>query len=705
MYGLSNSLGESKKLVDIIDYIEKFRNEMNLNIGELKPNTKQPKTVDGKIPHHNEINENDIDVKDGLCVFCGKTSLNLMILDLDDESLIDDFKDYLQKTFVVKSGKKGYHIYFRTYDNPKSRSLTNTKGQHIDILGQGKIAVLPPSIHIDTKKPYEIISDNKIKQLTRIEEQGLFQKLLGLGFSISDDQKSVIELHDKDFVKTKGENGGLDLLRVIASWKVKNPELSESIILTMAHAYTNEHHDPPCTDNKVKSLVKQSYGYGEQILSERVIEENQPSRKAVDIYEISKQLMEEYTFVTLEKTKEILFYKDGIYQDDGDNIISKRTRKIQYGIKLNHITEIKGIIKDETGYVSHDEFDKEEYKVNLKNCIFNFKTGEHIDHTPDYLSRVKIPVFYNPDAKCPRFDKFLETSLDNDEQKIRTVLEMMALCMIKDNSLVQKAFMNTGKGSNGKSVLFSILVTLLGKLNVSAKTIHDFEKNHFASSSLEGKLANICADVGNKGIDSTEALKKLIGGDPVDCERKFMEGYTFTPYATLIFSANDIPEVSDESDGFARRFELIEWEKSFYGKDRDNTVKTIRKDPTELSGIFNKLSVIAKELLQTHALRYESTVEDAKILWLKKSDSTQRFLKENCAINPDYLCPVAEIFGNYTKFAKELGMTPLNDRKFNAKLEKQGLSRSTRRINGVSMKVWTGVTLSSKLVGDNQMIA
>ena len=153
---------------------------MMLNIGELKPNTKEPKGFWGK--YQNEINGTNVDSKDGLCVFCGKTSLNLMILDLDDELLFEYFKEYIDRTFIVKSGKKGYHIYFRTFENPKSRSLTNTEKQHIDILGQGKIAVLPPSIHIDTKKPYEIISDKEIKQLTRQEEQGIYQKLKDLGF-------------------------------------------------------------------------------------------------------------------------------------------------------------------------------------------------------------------------------------------------------------------------------------------------------------------------------------------------------------------------------------------------------------------------------------------------------------------------------------------------------------------------------------------
>lgn len=686
--------------LEVINYIEKYRKDMMLNIGELKPNTKQPKTINGKIPYHNEINETNVDSKDGLCVFCGKTSLNLMIIDLDDESLFEYFKEYLDRTFIVKSGKKGYHIYFRTFENPKSRSLTNTEKQHIDILGQGKIAVLPPSIHIDTKKSYEIISDKSIKQLTRQEEQGLYQRLNDLGFGIVDEKKPVKELHSKDFVKSEGQNRSEDLLRVIDSWKIKNPEFTESILLSLANQYNQDHFDPPYPEDKVQELVKQGHEFGEKKIVENQNEKIDPK----DIYKIAERLMSEYNFITLERTREIVFYKDGIYREFGEDVISKRTRKIAKEVKLTSINEVKGIIKDETGYISRDEFDKEPHILNLKNKTFNFRTGKAIDHDPRYLSRVKIPIFYDPNAVCPRFDKFLETSLENDEVKIRMVLETMALCLLKDNSLVQKAFMNTGKGSNGKSILFGILLAMLGKNNVSAKTIHDFESNHFASSSLEGKLANICADVGNKGINATEQLKKIIAGDPIDCERKFMDGYTFFPYSTLIFSANDIPEVSDESDGFARRFELIEWEKSFYGSERDNTVKTIQKDPSELSGIFNKLIPIAKELLESHSLKHESTVEDAKQKWLKKSDSTSRFIKDKCALGEEYYSPVSVLLGNYTTYAKSLGMTPLNDRRFNAKLEKQGLTRIVKRVDGNNMKVWKGITLSSQLSKGNQSI-
>ncbi|MCH7955771.1 MAG: hypothetical protein IIC40_08525, partial [Candidatus Marinimicrobia bacterium] len=173
-----------------------------------------------------------------------------------------------------------------------------------------------------------------------------------------------------------------------------------------------------------------------------------------------------------------------MYREGGEEVISKRSRKVADGVKKKNISEVLAIIQDETGYLSRDEFDKESYIVNMKNCRFNLKTGEKKEHSPDYLSRVQVPIYYDPKAMCPRFDKFLSSSLGGDRKKIRTIWEMMAFCFIKDNNLIEKGFMHTGMGSNGKSVLFGIIIAMLGLKNISSKTIQSLEKNRFALSGL-----------------------------------------------------------------------------------------------------------------------------------------------------------------------------------------------------------------------------
>jgi len=280
--------GFSIMKAETFDYVKKYRDDMILNIGEKISNNdpdplkrKAPKAdKNGKVPWHNEINEDEINSEDGLVVFCGKTSNHLMIIDLDDETLFEFFKEYLDKTFIVKTGKKGYHIYSRTFENPKSRSLDNSKGHHIDILGQGKVAVLPPSIHPETKRAYEIISDKKIKQLTKVKEQVLFIKLKNLGFKISEDgtirDDKISDLWSAINTKGQGTNRQGDLIRLLESLKIKNPSFTYQDISYFAYTI-NKNFKDSYPKNIVDKKIKSAWKFANEILDKRtdaILEDN-----------------------------------------------------------------------------------------------------------------------------------------------------------------------------------------------------------------------------------------------------------------------------------------------------------------------------------------------------------------------------------------------------------------------------------------------
>lgn len=726
------------------EYADYWRYNVGVNVIPAKSKEKIPlvkwsEFQDKPIPQklHDEWKEqNKFD--EGMAVICGKVHFNkehegkwLNGIDCDNKLGLDEMcpsgiNNIASITVVEQHANKDKgHIYFYTSEPIKSKSGNDGKegkAPQIEVKSGGKFLLYCAGSYHKDGSLIEILGKREVKT---VDKEALETNINGVcksfnipyldnGLTIGSTSKSELpikEMIKEDFEMSEGENRSLAILRYLNKKKIDNPEFSEEILYGLGLKFNQEHCSPSYDDKKVKAISKQAFAWGARQIEENklkeLVEEAETSSKEVNVYEVAEQIMSEYNFITLKNRERnaVLFYKDGIYLDFGENIISKRSRKIiKHKIMNRHISEIKGIIKDETGYIDIDEFDNDTNTINLKNCIYNIRTGKTEEHNPEYLSRVKLPIFYDENATCPRFDKFLESSLEGDKKKIRQVLEMMALCLIKDNAIIGKAFMNTGKGSNGKSILFDIIIDLLGKDNVSSKTIHAFETDRFSVSALEGKLSNICADVGNQGITSTEILKKIITGDLCDCEAKFNPSYSFRPFATLIFSANGIPEVHDDSDGFARRWELIEWEKSFYGKDRDKTVKTIRKDPKEMSGIFNKIVKVAKEILQTHELKYETTVEDARQKWLDKSDSTLRFLEDKCALGSEYDNPVAELYNQYSIFSKSIGMTPLTNRKFNEKMEAKGLEKTVKRDGSSTIKIWKGVTLSSKLKGENQTL-
>ena len=666
------------------EYVSMYRKQGYRTL-EIPENSENPKALHRK-NWQSLPSEHNIKTK----MYAVIQEQNDIVVDIDDVNQNDVLKSYLDKTLVIETGSKGRHYYFKDIARVKQVKTTKLYKDNNpigDIKAKTSYVIGIGSSYTDIKKNNTIKSYKQISstsQVLQIDFEKVLTKLKEN--NITTIKSNPVYLNPRIIDKAQEGERNTQCFKVACKLFKDHSTLEEATTFMKTWNKTN---DKPLDESEVIRTVESAF---------KTVKQKEPKEEEIKIYKIANQLMNEYTFVTMDKTEEILFYSDGIYLEGGEQVISKRSRKLAENIKLHHIREIQGIIKDETGYHKIDEFDKDSHIINLKKGLFNLKTGTIEEHSTDYLSRVRIPIYYNPKATCPRFDKFLDSSLESDEKKIRSVLEMMAYTLIKDNDLLGKAFMNTGNGSNGKSILFNILIAMLGKENISAKTIHDFQTNHFATSALEHKLANICADVGNQGITETETLKKIITGDLLDCEKKFMPSYAFYPYATLIFSANEIPEVSDESEAFARRFELIEWNKSFYGKDRDNTVKTIRKDKNELSGIFNKLIPIAKYLLQEEKMMYESNVQEAKEKWLEKSDSVGQFIKNMVVEDKQCHTEISIVKSQYTKFCNENNFRHISPVKFNEKMESQGFERDSKSIEGKPKKVWLGFVLNQLML-------
>ena len=88
------------------------------------------------------------------------------------------------------------------------------------------------------------------------------------------------------------------------------------------------------------------------------------------------------------------------------------------------INEIKDHVIRKTG-ITKDKFDSDIDIINVKNGLLNMKTGELLPHTPDYYSLNQLPIKYNPEAKAPKFEKFLNEVLYPEQ--IRTANEIIAI--------------------------------------------------------------------------------------------------------------------------------------------------------------------------------------------------------------------------------------------------------------------------------------
>ena len=212
--------------------------------------------------------------------------------------------------------------------------------------------------------------------------------------------------------------------------------------------------------------------------------------------EIVDVLMDKYRFATISETDEILLYKDGIYTRAEP--LTKNEVEIQLQDCSSHlVNEVLGHIQRRTS-VKREQFDADPHVINIINGLINIVAGEFIEHDPEYLSRVQLPVMYDPSARCTRFLKFLKQVMPDSDDR-RLLLEEFASCLWRSANL-QLAFMHVGNGTNGKSTFFKVMDVLLGKQNVSHEGMHNLAWNRFAAAELDRKLANLHSDISNNEI-------------------------------------------------------------------------------------------------------------------------------------------------------------------------------------------------------------
>jgi len=164
----------------------KFYVSKGLSVIPLEYKAKEPiskwKEYQQRLPTEEELEQWFKTAWLNIAIVCGQVSGNLVVLDFDSheslqqfiERISDDLVKKIKKTWVVRTGK-GFHIYLRVKGKPISTSFRDVG---LDIQGEGKYVVAPPSLH-PSGKLYEFINDPKKYDIVVLEEHE-FEEILRL---------------------------------------------------------------------------------------------------------------------------------------------------------------------------------------------------------------------------------------------------------------------------------------------------------------------------------------------------------------------------------------------------------------------------------------------------------------------------------------------------------------------------------------------
>lgn len=364
-----------------------------------------------------------------------------------------------------------------------------------------------------------------------------------------------------------------------------------------------------------------------------------------------EEILHRYHIATIEETGEMLWCSAGVHIPGAEQKVQAELQNLAGFELTNHMrSEVMATIRAMT-FKPRAEFDKDPAILNLKNGLLSLETGEFTDHSWAHLSLVQLPVYYNKNAACPNIMRFLTSTLGADELKI--VIRMLGYLLLR-SSMYEKAFMLTGSGSNGKSTLLKLVKTFIGPENASNVSLQELVSDRFASVNLDGKLANIFPDLKAERLLDTGIFKALVSGDRIHVQKKHQNGYSMENYAKMIFSANTIPETSDDSHAFYRRWCIIQFNRVFEGAEKDeNLIEKLTTDE-ELSGLLNAALIGLKRL------RSEGGFEDTDLEEIRKqyqigASKVQAFIEECCVMNADLSIATFEFQNSYLQYCKSKG--------------------------------------------------
>lgn len=443
---------------------------------------------------------------------------------------------------------------------------------------------------------------------------------------------------------------------------------------------------PPLSDDEVSKIAKSVMGYeavgrgpssffeGKQFVPKRV----------ADV------IREKHRFKNF-KDSQLFVYSKGVYQSNGQATIRNETQdRLREAFRQNRANEVIFDISV-SSYTEEDPNGRLDI-LNLQNGLLDTRTEALSPHTPHYFSTTRIPVTYDPEATCPVIDTFFSEVLPGD--CLHLAYEIFGYCLVPDVSF-QKAFMLIGEGANGKGTFLSLLEAFLGPENVAKVKLQEIG-DRFKTAELQGKLANVFADLDYSALKSSGYFKMIVAGDPLTAERKNRDPFTFRPHSRLLFSANKIPRSYDVSFAFYRRWCVIPFPNRFTGQNEDKKILKALTQPEELSGLLNRALYHLKLLYERGEFTEAKSTTEAMKNYQTANEPVKQFVEESCVVDADMWVMKTTL---YTAFSEWFGKKAMSQRDFNVQLlERFPVRISSRaRESGGSNKVWTGIGLLSEI--------
>lgn len=596
------------------------------------------------------------------------------------------------KTVAARSGGGGRHFYFGvTKDMGDVPNTKDKLGKGIEVIYDGRYVVAPPSLHPISKRRYEWVRDPVGSPCAAMPAW-----LLEMNAELGSRNSLNVDDYTEPVKAGEGRNNYLTSM----AGSLRRQRFSRSELRASLLAVNESRCDPPLPEREVLRIADSVSRYQPEhpmILAKRTDlgngERFASHAKDHAIYvpglgwhtwsgkrwrpdegqvqEIAKQV-----------TREIFAAAQDISQQR-----PKASEELyKWAISSSSMGRIDSMTRSASTqpeiYTEVSKLDNDTYRLNMLNGCLDLRKGELHPHDAGMMLTKLARVTYDPEAECPKWNKFLEDILPHED--VRNYLQRAVGYSLCGDTREQCFFLMYGTGSNGKSTFIETLRYMLGHygIKIATSTIMGSSAGNERATPdlvrLRGPRFAVAAESGDGSAINEAVIKDLTGEDTITARALYKSPIEFVPQLKLWVYSNYKPTVHGMDHGIWRRIRLI----PFTAVIEKPNKKLRLQLRSELAGIFNWAYRGYLEW-EKFGLAEPTAITDEVQEYREAMDSVKQFIQDTCHLGESEVESAAELWEHFSAWQKDL---PYQERMrrntFYGRLRDEGFKRAKSRVHG-----------------------
>ena len=379
--------------------------------------------------------------------------------------------------------------------------------------------------------------------------------------------------------------------------------------------------------------------------------------------------------------------------------ILEETRKkayIEHVAKLGQLRYRNTMLLDarDKFYISNDDLDKDLYIINCQNGTIDLKTFAFRLHNPDDLLSKITNVWYDPQAKSPLFEQFIDQIMIGDSGRIAYLQKLFGYSLTGDTREESCYILYGASTRNGKGTLMETISYMLGGSDgyaLAMKPESLAQKQNNDSRQASGDIARLkgcrflnVSEPPKRMLLDAGLLKTLLGRDTITARHLHEREFEFVPSFKLFMNTNYLPHIQDDTLFSSGRINVISFDRHFEENEQDKSLKGKLQSKENISGIFNWVLEGLKKYY-AEGVKPPEIVNAVTADYRSQSDKLGSFIGE-CLIKSQKNSKAGDIYKRYQDWCVSNGYGAENKGNFFAELKSKGIFKTTGTIDGQTVK-------------------